>query len=213
VRAAQLRGELAGVEEPILAVSAPSLVQLGDGRTVFIAVASEGRYHAAEGLGIAAIVDERRPEPTPLFAMPGHAPRGEAPTFNAPREQPGHIWSAVGDISFGDSEGWAGVADLAGSLPRELGRFRTHGRHLCAIDELDPRPCQGGWEYVVTSVAYAPAGQLRLQWRMEEFDQLPSAQWWNPHKVRVRARELTAAYELRDGRYALVSGQEPPSIP
>jgi hypothetical protein len=213
VRADQLRGELAGVDEPILAVSAPSLVQLGDGRTVFIAVASEGHYHAADGLGIAAIVDERRPEPTPLFALPGHAPWGEAPTFNASREQPGHVWFAAGDISFGDSEGWAGVADLSGALPRELGRFRTYGRHLCAIDELNPAPCQGGWEYVVTSIAYAPAGQLNLQWRMEEFDQMPSAQWWTPHKVRRREQELSAWYELRDGHYELVRGQEPPSIP
>lgn len=215
VHAAAIEGHVVGVEEPILAVSAPSVIRLGAGRTAFIAVASEGQYHAAASLGVVALIDESRPERALLFAMNGAGAWGEAPTFNAPDDQPAggwQIWSVAGDISFGDSEGWAGVTDLAGPAPRDLGRFVTYGRHLCMLDDTAVSQCQGGWEYVVTSISWSATGQLQMQWRMEDFDQLPSPQWWTPRKANVRTREIRALYEVRDGRYQLVEGEEPPRI-
>jgi hypothetical protein len=212
VPVARLIGHVVNLEQEFVAVRAPSLVTLGDGRTAFFAIASEGKYHAADAFGLIAIVDEADPSRTPLFAMPGGGTWGEAGGFNAPSGQRA-IWSAAGDVSFGDAEGWAGVTDVSGAAPRALGRFLTFGRHTCLSSDADiGSQCRGAWEYVVTSIAYAPGGEVTLTWRLESFDARHSGDLFRPQRLRTTTRSLSATYRVEGGSYRRVSGEEPPRI-
>jgi hypothetical protein len=211
VSVARLSGRLVNIDDEFVVVREPSIVALGNGRTAFFAIASEGHYHAADAFGIIAIVDEGNPSATPLFAMPGGGTWGIAGGFNVP---PGElaIWSAAGDFSFGDAEGWAGVTDVS-SQPRALGRFPTYGRHTCLAGDADPGSlCRGAWEFVVTSIAYAPGGQLTLTWQLDSFEEQSSGPDAEPQRLRQTTRSLTATYQDDGVSYHRVSGEEPPSI-
>lgn len=223
VRSTHMTGNLVDVEQEILAVSAPSIITLGDGRTAFFAIASEGHYHAADAFGLIAFVDNlpldtaatRRwiaanpVDQAPLFAMPGGGTWGEAGGFNVPpSDQAAQIWSAAGDVSFGDVQGWAGVTDVSGEAPRVLGRFLTYGRNTCAED--DGAPCTGAWEYVVTSIVHAPGGQITLRWRLQAFAERRGGT--ETHRSDVRTRDLSATYQLTDGAYHRLRGEEPPKL-
>jgi hypothetical protein len=209
---ARLTGRLAGVDEEFVAVREPSVVALGNGRTAFFAIASEGHYHAADAFGLIAVVDVEHPSPTPLFAMPGSGTWGKAGGFNVPHGQSA-IWSAAGDFSFGDAQGWAGVTDVSISEPRAFGRFLTYGRHTCLPVDADPGSlCRGAWEFVVTSIAYAPGGQLTLTWRLDHFDEQSSGQGAEPRRLHQTTRSLSATYQEDGVSYHRVSGDEPPRI-
>jgi hypothetical protein len=215
VRVTELIGDVVGVDEEFVAVFRPQVVTLGDGRTAFFAIGSEGHYHAADAFGLIAIVDADNPDPTQLFVMPGSGTWGDAGDFNVPRgETPGrlHIWSAAGDVSFGDVQGWAGVTDLSGRSPRLLGRFLTYGRHSCRVDDGGASPPCRGWEYVVDSIAYGPNGELTLTWRMEEFDEQLIGRGPEVRRVRPQTRMLSAVYQASGGSYRRVRGEEPPKI-
>jgi hypothetical protein len=212
VPVARLTGHLANVDEEFVAVREPSVVALGNGRTAFFAIASEGHYHAADAFGLIAIVDVEDPGPTPLFAMPGSGTWGEAGDFNVPRGE-NAIWSAAGDFSFGDAQGWAGVTDVSISEPRAFGRFLTYGRHTCLAADADPGSlCSGAWEFVVTSIAYAPDGQLTLTWRLDSFDEQRSGAGVEPQRLRQTTRVLSATYQEDGVSYRRMSGEEPPRI-
>jgi hypothetical protein len=211
----RLAGDLANLEQDVVVIFEPSLVTLDDGRTAFFALASEGHYHAADAFGVIVFVDAHNASQAPLFVMPGSGPWGEAGGFNAPSDAPpgiSHIWSAAGDVSFGDVQGWAGVSDLSGPTPRALGRFLTYGRHSCLEDESEVGPCHGAWEYSVTSIAYAPDGQVTLTWRMEEFDERRPRADDRPQREQQRTRTLSATYEESSGSYRRARGDEPPRI-
>jgi hypothetical protein len=216
VRAAQLTGNLVDVEQEFVAVFRPQVATLDDGRTAFFAIGSEGHYHAADAFGLIAIVDADNPDPTQLFAMPGGGTWGETGGFNVPRGETSrrlHIWSAAGDVSFGDAQGWAGVTDLSGRSPRMLGRFLTYGRRSCRLEDGRAIHRCRGWGYVVDSIAYGPGGQLTLTWRMQEFDeQLIESGPEVQSLRRRRTRMLSAVYQANGGSYRRVRGEEPPKI-
>jgi hypothetical protein len=209
---ARLTGRFVNVDEEFVAVREPSVVALGNGRTAFFAIASEGRYHAADAFGLIAIIDVENPTPMSLFAMPGSGTWGEVGGFNVPRGERA-IWSAAGDFSFGDAQGWAGVTDVSISEPRAFGRFLTYGRHTClAVDAGPGLLCHGAWEFVVTSIAYAPDGQLTLTWRLDRFDEQSRGQDAEPQRLRQTTRVLTAVYQEDGVSYHRVSGEEPPRV-
>jgi hypothetical protein len=207
-----LTGRLVSVEQEFVAVRGPSVVALGNGRTAFFAIASEGHYHAADAFGLIAIVDIDNPSPTPLFVMPGSGTWGEAGGFNVPRGEHA-IWSAAGDFSFGDAQGWAGVTEVSISEPRAFGSFLTYGRHTClAVDAAPGSQCRGAWEYLISSIAYAPGGQLTLAWQLDSFDEQSNGEGAEPQRLRQTTRVLSAVYRADGISYRLVSGEEPPRI-
>ncbi|MGE0533305.1 MAG: hypothetical protein AB7P35_18490, partial [Hyphomonadaceae bacterium] len=211
VPVARLSGRLDNIEEEFVVVREPSVVALGEGRTAFFAIASEGHYHAADSFGLIVIVDVEHPSPTPLFAMPGSGTWGEAGGFNVPPGQP-VIWSAAGDFSFGDAQGWAGVTDVSISDPRAFGRFPTYGRHTCLEADADPgSQCPGAWEYIITSIGYAPDGQLTLTWRLDSFDERSSSEG-EPQRLRQTTRAISAVYRSDGITYRRVGGEEPPAL-
>jgi hypothetical protein len=212
VPVARLTGRLVDIEEEFVVVREPSIVALGNGRAAFFAIASEGHYHAADAFGLIAIVDEENPSPTPMFAMPGSGTWGIVGGFNVPPDTLA-IWSAAGDVSFGDAQGWAGVTDVSLSAPRALGRFLTYGRHSClAGDASLGSQCRGAWEYVITSIAYAPGGELTLTWRLDDFDERGVGGDDQPQRLRQTTRSLSATYRLDGESYRRISGEEPPRI-
>jgi hypothetical protein len=212
VPVARLTGHLISVEQEFVAVREPSVIAVGNGRTAFFAIASEGQYHAADAFGLIAVVDIDNPSPTPLFAMPGSGTWGEAGGFNVPHGQRA-IWSAAGDFSFGDAQGWAGVTDVSISQPRAFGRFLTYGRHTCLAVDADPgSQCGDAWEYIVTSIAYAPDRQLTLTWRLDTFDERSRGEGAEPQRLRQTTRLLSATYQEDGVAYRRVSGEEPPRI-
>lgn len=210
VPVAGLTGRLVNIEQEFVAVREPSIVDLGNGRTAFFAIAAEGHYHAAHAFGLIAMVDVRNPSATPLLAMPGAGTWGVVGGFSVPRGYPA-IWSAAGDYSFGEGQGWAGVTDVSLSEPRSFGNFPTFGQHTCLYsDAALGAQCRGAWEYVVTSIDYAPGGLLTLTWRLDNFDEKSRGEGVAPQRLRQTSRTLTASYRQDGVSYSRVSGEEPP---
>ena len=208
---ARLTGHLAGVEQEFVAVRDASVVALGNGHTAFFAIASEGHYHAADAFGLIAIMDHQDPGSTRLFAMPGSGSWGQVGGFNVPRGEPA-IWSAAGDFNFGDAQGWAGVTDVSVAAPHASGRFLTYGRHTCLILARPRSQCRGAWEYIITSIAYGPGGQLVLTWRLDRFDERRIGGGDQTQRLRQATRVLSATYQMHGQSYRRSSGEEPPRI-
>jgi hypothetical protein len=212
IQVARLTGSLVNVDEEFVAVREPSVIALSDGRAAFFAIASEGHFHAAHAFGLIAMVDLDHPSPTPLFAMPGSGTWGLVGSFNVPPGQSA-IWSAAGDLNFGDVQGWAGVTEVSLSEPRAFGRFLTYGRHTCLYADADPGSrCSGAWEYIITSIAYAPDAELTLTWRFDNYDEQSSGEDAEPRRLRQTTRILSAVYRADGVSYHRVSGEEPPRI-
>jgi hypothetical protein len=212
VPVARLTGHLVNVEQEFVAVRGPSIALLGNGRTAFFAIASEGHYHAADAFGLIAVVDDDDPGSTPLFAMPGSGTWGEVGGFNIAAGE-GAIWSAAGDFSFGDAQGWAGVTDVSAPAPHASGRFLTYGRHTCLTSDASPGSwCRGAWEYTITSIVYRPDGLLTLTWRLDNFDERRVGAGDASQRRRQTTRLLSASYQMDGQSYRRRSGEEPPSI-
>lgn len=190
----------------------PMTLLLPDGRAVMLAPAMPGDSHATVGFHAAYVLglDQQR-----LFVMTGGGTFGYPGRLSVPLRQPlgaFHVWLEGGGTWQGHTQGWAGITDFAGALPRARGSFLTYGDIPCdryAQQDTGDALCRGATEYSLTSIDYSDNGadELILVWSLEAYDVAASGA-----RVNRRTTTLTAHYELRDDVYHLTEGAEPPRV-